>query len=142
MMVLGLFAPGEGQSFIAAAVGQPLGFSRSLSYIREQSPADSEVDTLPRQFDRSSCYTGFSGGKRKSLVARRGDDGHIHIKRQHRPPWVRKQNRNVRSTLPLRPRYQRNLPAVQVGLSHQQARGHWDAHPAIFQYLNGEGGPP
>src|ERR1051326_1569659 len=106
MMVLGLLAPGEGQSFIAAAVGQPLGFSRSLSFIREQSTADSEVDPLPWQFDRSSCYTGFSRGKRKSLVARGGDDRRIHIKRQHRPPWVRKQNRNVRSALPLRSRHQ------------------------------------
>jgi hypothetical protein len=49
VMIFCLPPPSKGEGFVSARVGEPLGFARGLGFIREQTAADSEIDSLTWQ---------------------------------------------------------------------------------------------
>src|SRR5215472_13136598 len=137
-MIFSLLPPCKGEWLVAMRICQPLGFAGRLRFFGKESTIDFQVDSLPRQINRSSRDARLCGGKGYALVAARCHYRYVDVEREHGAPRAREQSTKMASGFPLWSRNERHLLAVESSLADQQPGRNRNAHPSIFQDIDCE----
>ena len=132
--------PRESERLVAAGVGDPFTFGAGLGFFRQEAAGELDVHALAGETDCRARYAGACRRERDAFFAGGGDDGQSDIELQHGAARAREESGKLVGAFSRGAGDERDELAVEFGFANEKSRRNWHAHPAVFEYIDGETG--